>query len=89
MLEGRWEKRGLQMPNADLSGHAGRRLAAIVCADVEGYARLMKADETGTMRLLTAHRDISDLGGMLIFENVGADFVDTVRGARLFVRAAD
>jgi class 3 adenylate cyclase/DNA-binding MarR family transcriptional regulator len=48
------------MPNADLSGHAGRRLAAIVCADVEGYARLMKADETGTMRLLTAHRDISD-----------------------------
>lgn len=39
--------------------------------------------------LTAAHRDVSDLGGMLIFENVGADFVETVRGARLFVRAAD
>jgi adenylate cyclase len=37
-----------------------RRLAAIFCADVAGYTRLMNADEGGTLRLLTAHRDITD-----------------------------
>lgn len=37
-----------------------RRLAAIFCADVAGYARLMNADEGGTLRLLTAHREITD-----------------------------
>jgi class 3 adenylate cyclase/TolB-like protein/Flp pilus assembly protein TadD len=33
-----------------------RRLAAIVAADVVGYSRLMGADETGTLRVLRAHR---------------------------------
>jgi adenylate cyclase len=37
-----------------------RRLAAIFCADVAGYTRLMQADEPGTMRLLAAHRAITD-----------------------------
>jgi class 3 adenylate cyclase/DNA-binding MarR family transcriptional regulator len=37
-----------------------RRLAAFFCADVAGYARLMNADEGGTLRLLTAHREITD-----------------------------
>lgn len=37
-----------------------RRLAAIFCADVAGYSRLMNADEGGTLRMLTAHRDITD-----------------------------
>jgi adenylate cyclase len=37
-----------------------RRLAAIFCADVAGYARLMNADEVGTLRLLTSHRDMTD-----------------------------
>jgi class 3 adenylate cyclase/DNA-binding MarR family transcriptional regulator len=37
-----------------------RRLAAIFCADVAGYTRLMNADEGGTLRLLAAHRDITD-----------------------------
>lgn len=37
-----------------------RRLAAIFCADVEGYTRLMNADEAATLRLLSACRDITD-----------------------------
>jgi adenylate cyclase len=37
-----------------------RKLAAIFCADVADYSRLMHADETGTMRALTAHRAVMD-----------------------------
>ena len=37
-----------------------RRLAAIFAADVAGYSRLMSQDETGTLRALTAHREIMD-----------------------------
>lgn len=33
-----------------------RRLAAILSADVEGYSRLMDADEVATVRTLGAHR---------------------------------
>jgi adenylate cyclase len=33
-----------------------RRLAAILCADVAGYSRLMGADEEGTLAALKAHR---------------------------------
>jgi adenylate cyclase len=45
-----------------------RRLAAIFAADVAGYARLMSADETGTLRALAAHREIMD---RLIAEHSG------------------
>ena len=34
-----------------------RRLAAILCADVVGYSRLMGADEAGTLAALKAHRE--------------------------------
>src|SRR5688572_31268202 len=37
-----------------------RRLAAIFAADVAGYSRLMNRDELGTLRMLTAHREIMD-----------------------------
>ena len=37
-----------------------RKLAAIFCADVADYSRLMHADEAGTMRTLMAHRTIMD-----------------------------
>jgi adenylate cyclase len=37
-----------------------RRLAAIFAADVAGYSRLMDQDETGTLRALTAHREVMD-----------------------------
>jgi TolB-like protein/class 3 adenylate cyclase len=37
-----------------------RRLVAIFAADVEGYSRLMGADEVGTLKDLTQRRDILD-----------------------------
>ncbi len=37
-----------------------RRLAAILAADVAGYACLMSTDETATLRALAAHREIMD-----------------------------
>jgi adenylate cyclase len=37
-----------------------RRLAAIFAADVEDYSRLIGSDEVGTLRTLTAHREIMD-----------------------------
>jgi adenylate cyclase len=37
-----------------------RRLVAILAADVEGYSRLMRADEVGTLRDLTEHRRTLD-----------------------------
>jgi adenylate cyclase len=42
------------------TGDTERRLVAIFAADVEGYSRLMGADEVGTLRDLTARRDILD-----------------------------
>src|SRR5262249_23010661 len=38
----------------------GRRLAAIVAADVAGYSRLMGLDEVGTARTLREHRKVTD-----------------------------
>ena len=38
----------------------GRRLAAIVAADVAGYSRLMGLDEVGTARTLREHRTVTD-----------------------------
>ena len=35
-----------------------RKLAAILSADVKGYSRLMQADEVGTVRTLTAYREL-------------------------------
>src|ERR1700682_2352859 len=37
-----------------------RRLAAIFAADIAGYSRLMSIDELGTVRTLTAYREIMD-----------------------------
>src|SRR4051812_3685077 len=49
----------------------GRRLAAIVAADVAGYSRLMGLDEVGTARALREHRAVTDAlvakhGGRLV-----------------------
>ena len=41
-------------------GRVGRRLSAIVAADVAGYSRLMGLDEAGTARILREHRGIAD-----------------------------
>ena len=37
-----------------------RRLVAVFAADVEGYSRLMAADEVGTLKGLTERRAILD-----------------------------
>ena len=37
-----------------------RKLTAILSADVKGYSRLMGADEEGTLRTLTAYRQLID-----------------------------
>jgi adenylate cyclase len=37
-----------------------RKLIAILAADVEGYSRLMHADEEATLAILTSHRSIVD-----------------------------
>jgi TolB-like protein len=42
------------------SGRVGRRLAAIVAADVAGYSRLMGLDEVGTARTLREHLAVTD-----------------------------
>ena len=52
-------------------GRVGRRLAAIVAADVAGYSRLMGLDEVGTARTLREHRAVTDAlvakhGGRLV-----------------------
>ena len=52
-------------------GRVGRRLAAIVAADVAGYSRLMGLDEVGTARTLREHRTVTDAlvakhGGRLV-----------------------
>lgn len=49
----------------------GRRLSAIVAADVVGYSRLMGFDEVGTARILREHREVTDAlvakhGGRLV-----------------------
>ncbi len=35
-----------------------RKLAAILCADVQGYSRLMGANEEATIETLTAYRKV-------------------------------
>ena len=39
-----------------MSKKARRRLTTIMCADVEGYSRLMETDESGTLTTLQRHR---------------------------------
>jgi len=56
-----------------------RRLAAIVCADVAGYSRLMGADEEGTHAAFKAHRSaiypvILNYGGRVV-KNTGDGFL--------------
>jgi len=43
-----------------------RRLAAIVCADVAGYSRMMGDDESGTHAAFKAHRCAPAMGGRFI-----------------------
>jgi TolB-like protein/class 3 adenylate cyclase/Tfp pilus assembly protein PilF len=68
------------------AAHAKRKLTAILAADVEGYSRLMGADEAGTHAMLTAYRgviarSIADQGGRIVGtagDSVLADFPSVV-----------
>lgn len=73
-------------------GDFKRRLAAILSADVMEYSRLMREDETGTIRRLTAYREV--MGALIkqhhgrvvdaVGDNLLAEFasvVDAVQGA--------
>src|SRR4051812_46709883 len=56
-----------------------RRLAAIVCADIAGYSRMMGADEAGTHAAFKAHRSaiypiILNHGGRVV-KNTGDGFL--------------
>jgi adenylate cyclase len=56
-----------------------RRLAAIICADVAGYSRMMGADEAGTHAAFKAHRSaiypiILNHGGRIV-KNTGDGFL--------------
>jgi class 3 adenylate cyclase len=64
------ERDGLPMEQ-DQPFRIGRRLAAIVAADVAGYSRLMGLYEVGTARILREHRVVTDAlvakhGGRLV-----------------------
>ena len=60
----------------------GRRLAAILAADIVGYSRLMGEDEAGTARAVREHREaarpiVADHGGRISVESesgVGTSF---------------
>jgi adenylate cyclase len=74
-----------------------RRLAAIFCADVAGYTRLMNTDERGTLRLLTSHREITDReierqGGRIANtagDSILAEFPSAVDAVQCAIRASD
>ena len=56
-----------------------RRLAAIVCADIAGYSRMMGTDEAGTHAAFKAHRSaiypiILNHGGRVV-KNTGDGFL--------------
>ena len=74
-----------------------RKLAAILAADVAGYARLMGLDEVGTLRLLTARREIMDSviaehGGRIVNtagDSVLAEFPSVVDAVQCAVEAQE
>src|SRR3954452_18020933 len=62
---------GARLMQKDQPGRVGRRLAAIVAADVAGYSRLIGLDEVGPARTLREHRAVTDAlvakhGGRLV-----------------------
>ena len=74
-------------------GRVGRRLAAIVAADVAGYSRLMHHDEEATHAKLTAlladavYPPIAEHGGRIV-KNTGDGFLAEFPSPVQAVRAA-
>ena len=71
-----------------------RKMAAILCADVKGYSRLMSADEDGTVKSLNNCREIiatcvHDHKGRIVDspgDNVLAEFASTVEAVKCAVK---
>ena len=94
-----WTRHGVE--TFEVMGTAGerveRRLAAILAADVAGYARLMAADEVATFRTLSAHRQIFDAlvanhGGRIANtagDSVLADFPSAVHAVECAMEAQE
>ncbi len=73
-----------------------RKLTTILAADVEGYTRLMRADEEATLKTLGEYREIIDeliarhdgrvfsTGGDSVLAEFGSA-VETVRCSQLFL----
>ncbi len=60
----KWRRLGASTVRAQGGAHGGptgvkRKLAVVLAADVEGYSRLMGADEEATLKTLGAHREAS------------------------------
>src|SRR5712672_1036856 len=53
-------RRRVGLMQQEQPSRVGRRLAAIVAADVAGYSRLMGLDEVGAARTLREHRVVTD-----------------------------
>ena len=69
-----------------------RRLAAILCADVVGYSRLMADDEDATVRTVTAYREqielhVRQVRGRLV-DFTGDNFLAEFRSPSQAVRCA-
>lgn len=62
--------------------HSGRRYLRVDLAT----ARI--DDEVVIQALVTAHRTVDELGGMLVFENAGPAIIDALRTETLYVRPA-
>ena len=79
-----------------MAAKAMRRQTTILAADVEGYSRMMRADEEATLATLTAYREIIDCliarhdgrifstGG----DSVLAEFGSTVEAVRAAIPSA-
>jgi class 3 adenylate cyclase len=59
-LRSQYPLRGTCLVMVQQLTRVGRRLSAILAADVVGYSRLMGLDEVGTARTLREHRAVSD-----------------------------
>ena len=72
------------------SDRVERRLAAILCADVVGYSRLMGDDEEATLRTLTDYREIMreriEAHGAANAVKPASDIWIGLKGARQFKR---
>ena len=67
-----------------------RRLVAVFAADVEGYSRLMSADEVGTLKGLTERRAIGEHRGRIANtagDSVLAEFASAVDAVQCAVQA--